>query len=369
MATIALDATLTVEPNPMGSAVYSRRLIECLASLATPHHFLLCYRLSRLRQYRRFLRPRRAPEPSRPTFSLRIFQEPFTFWLRYEAEVFHSLGQRPPAFRFPKEIVTIHDVIPLTGRDYSTPEYQRKFSGLLLQAVARAVRVVTPTQHSAEQLIQHTGARRDQVRVIPLGVDLPETQMSPERRREERERFVGKGCEMLLSVGAIDNRKNTLNILRALERMPAHYHLVIAGKDGYGSQAVHDFIRREQLTSRVSVLGYVPGDRLASLYEASSALVFVSFEEGFGLPLLEAMAHGVPVVASQASCLPEVCGNAALFADPHDHAEIAERIMQIVEDGRLREKMIQQGWVRAREFPWCRTAEETCRVYDEVLAL
>ena len=138
MATIALDATYTVDPQPSGMAVYSRRLIESLAALETTHHFLLCYRLSRFGRRREFL----LPGARRPTFSMRFFQEPFTFWLPWQARLFHSLAQRPPAFHFDKEVVTVHDVFPLTGRDYSTPEFQRKFSALLLEAVKRAARVI-----------------------------------------------------------------------------------------------------------------------------------------------------------------------------------------------------------------------------------
>jgi hypothetical protein len=140
MATIALDATYTVDSLPSGIAVYSRKLIEYLATLDTPHRFLVCYRLSRLKRYRSFLRPAVRPRSSGPGFSIRLYQEPWTFWLPWQARLFHSLAQRPPAFRFEKEVVTIHDVFPLTGREYSTPEFQRKFSMLLKQAVARAAR-------------------------------------------------------------------------------------------------------------------------------------------------------------------------------------------------------------------------------------
>ena len=302
MATIALDATYTVDPQPSGVAIYSRKLIESLATLAAPHHFLLCYRLSRFRRWQEFLRPKAAG--GGPTFSVRLLQEPLTFWLAWQVPLFHSLAQRPPAFHFEKEVVTVHDIFPLTGRDYCTPEFQRKFSALLLEAVRRAVRVITPSQYMADQLSKHACVNEAKIRVIPEGVDFPERVLTPAERMRERERLVGQGNEMLLSVGVLQTRKNTISALRALASLPPRYHLVLAGGDGYGCEAIYDFILRERLESRVVVLGHVAAERLTILYQAASVFLFPSLEEGFGLPVLEAMAHGLPVVAANTSSLP-----------------------------------------------------------------
>lgn len=366
MATIALDATYTLDPEPTGVAIYSRKLIESLASLETPHRFLLCYRLSRFRRRRDFLCPTTAGRG--PTFCTRFFQEPLTFWLPWQAPLFHSLAQRPPAFRFEKEIVTVHDVFPLTGRDYSTPEFQRKFSALLLEAVERAARVITPSHYTAEQLAQHASVTKEKIRVIPEGVVFPERVLTPEERVRERERLVGRGNAMLLSVGVLQTRKNTINALRTVASLPTRFRLVLAGGDGYGSETIHDFIRKQQLESRVTVLGRIPADRLPILYQAASVLLFPSFEEGFGLPVLEAMAHGLPVVAANTSSLPEVGGEAALYADPHEPHDIAEKVLQVLEDSALREELVARGLARARQFTWRRMAEQTCQVYDELLA-
>jgi O-antigen biosynthesis alpha-1,2-mannosyltransferase len=369
MATIALDATYTLGAQPSGVAVYCRRLIESLATLESEHHYLLCYRISRFKMRRKFLRPNPAPLPRRPRFSVRFYHNPWTFWLPWQAEMFHSLVQRPPAFRFKKEVVTVLDLCPLTGVDYSTPEFQRKFSALLLEAVGRAVRVITPSRHTSDELLKHTAVPREKIRMIPLGVDLPAETLSPERRVLERARLVGKGNKMILTVGAIQTRKNTLNALKALQHLPECYRLVIAGGNGHGSEIAHDFIRAEGLSSRALVLGYVPPETLPVLYDAANVFVFPSFDEGFGLPVLEAMAHGLPVVASQTSCLPEVGGEAAIYVDPHDPRDIARKIMQASEDDGLRESMMARGLERAREFTWRRTAEGYLKVYDEVLAM
>jgi O-antigen biosynthesis alpha-1,2-mannosyltransferase len=369
MATIGLDATYTVDSQPSGIAVYSRRLIESLATLETPHRFLLCYRLSRFSRRREFLRPASPAGSRRPKFYVRLYQEGLTFWLPRQAELFHTLAQRPPAFRFKKEVVTVHDIFPITGSDYSTPEFQRKFSKLLSEAVFRADHVITPSRYTAEQLIRRLEVPREKITVIPEGVDLPAVNLAGEARARMRERLTGAASEMVLSVGVLQTRKNTLNVLRALEILPARYGLVLAGGDGHGSEAIHDYIRRQQLGSRIRVLGHVPATELSALYQAASVLLFPSREEGFGLPVLEAMANGLPVVASRSSALPEVGGDAALYVDPEAPRDLAEKVRQAVEDAPLRQTMIERGLARAREFSWRRTAQATLRVYEEILGL
>jgi len=367
MASIAIDATYAIDPEPSGIPVYSRRLIESLAAIDSPHRFLLCYRVSRFKRRSDFLRPQKPPHARGPEFASRWYQEPFTFWLPFEAQIFHSLAQRPPGFHFQKEVVTVHDLFPITGPDYSTPDFQQKFSALLKEAVERAARVITLSENTAGQLVEHVGVRREKIRVIPHGVDLPASLLTAEERLAERERWVGKGNELVLSVGVIQTRKNTQNMVRAIASLPANYRLVLAGGNGYGSEAIHAFIRREGFASRVATPGYVQAHRLPLLYQAASAFLFASFEEGFGLPILEAMAYGTPVVASKTSCLPEVGGDAAIYADPHNPEEIATQVRRAVEDAGLRDSMIQKGLARAREFPWRRAAEATLRVYDDLL--
>lgn len=369
MATIALDATYTVGSQPSGVAVYCRRLIESLAEIECEHRYLLCYRLSRFKSRHEFLRPNPSADSHRPHFSIRYYQNPWTFWLPWQTDLFHSLVQRPPAFRFKKEIATVIDLFALTGKDYSTPDFQRKFSALLLEAVGRAACIITPSQYTTDQLLRHTNVSRDKIRLIPFGVDLPRNSLSPERRAVEREQVVGRGNEMIFTVGVIQTRKNTLNALKALRHLPERYRLVIAGGNGHGSDAIHDFIRTEGLGSRVVLLGYVPAERLPVLYDAASVFLFPSFEEGFGLPVLEAMAHGLPVVASETSSLPEVGGSAALYVNPHDPQDIAEKVIKVVEDEKQRKVLIELGLARARAFTWRRTAEGNLSVYNEVLAL
>ncbi len=366
MATIALDATYSVDPQLTGIGVYSRRLIETLLTFDTPHRFLICYRLSRIGRRQYFLRPETVPG-ARARFSVRVYQEPLTFWLPWQAQLFHSLAQRPPAFHFRREIVTVFDVFPITGENYSTAGFRQKFSALLLQAVGRATRVITSSHATESLLILHARVPPEKIRVITLGVDPPAVVLAPAERLRERARILGGEGEMVLSVGVIQTRKNTLNMLKALKTLPAKYRLVLSGGNGYGSEAIHEFIRTEGLGERVKLLGYIDEAQLARLYQAASVFLFPSLEEGFGIPVLEAMANGVPVVTSNISSMPEVGGEAALYVNPQDPADIAQGVVQAVEDSALRAALVQKGLVRASEFTWRRTAEATLAVYEEVL--
>ena len=366
MPTIGLDATYIVDAKPTGTATYCRSLVRSLAALGAPHRFVVCYRLSRFKNRRQFRAPLEGINAA--NFSVQPYQPPLTFWLPWQVDVFHNLGQRPPAFRFKREVVTVHDVFPISGGGYSTPEFQRKFSELLREAVERASRIITLSEYTASQVVQHCGVERSRIRVVPGGV-WPQTQApSPGDAARERARIVGDGHEMLLMVGVIDNRKNVVNALRALHLLPPRYRLVLAGGNGYGSEAVHAFIESQRLEERVKVLGYVASEALANLYDSASALLFPSLEEGFGFPVLEAMARGLPVVTSNTSSLPEVGGDAALYADPRDPHGIAREVTRAVEDPGLRQEMIRKGVLRSREFTWGRTARETLRVYEELLA-
>ena len=286
----------------------------------------------------------------------------------WRARVFHSLAQRPPAFCFEKEIVTIHDLFPVTGRDYSAPDFQKKFAALLIEAARRATRIITPSMYTAEQLVQQVGIPRERIRVIPEGVTAPGRLLTPEERRHGRERLVGTGNELILVVGVLQTRKNTINALKALELLPERYRMLLVGGDGYGSEAIHEYLLRPSVNARARVLGHVAAAELPPLYQAASVLLFPSLEEGFGLPVLEAMASNLPVVAANTSALPEVGGDAAAYVDPRDPEDIAARVVEVTENAALRADMTRKGSERAGIFTWQRTAEATLSVYEEVLS-
>ena len=273
MATIGIDATYTADPQPSGMGLFAKRFIESLATIPSAHHFLLCYRPSRFR-HRRFLFEDPGPSNLRQCFQPPIIRSRLLFWLPWRADVFHSLAQRPPAFRFRKEIVTVNDVFPITGVEYSTPEFQRE----ILAAPARSCGAGCPRDRAlgvfrGPSCGAHWHSTGNHSRCA-LCSHVPDRLMTSEERSVARARWVGDDGVMILHVGVLQNRKNLLNALRALLMLPPRYKLVLAGGDGYGAEFIHDMIQSRHLEARVIRLGYVPDDQLTVLYQAAS--VFLS---------------------------------------------------------------------------------------------
>lgn len=142
---------------------------------------------------------------------------------------------------------------------------------------------------------------------------------------------------------------------------------MLAGSHGFGAEEILERIESSSRRPDIQVLGYVPDAQLESLYRRTSVFAFPSLDEGFGMPVLDAMAHGVPVLTSNVSALPEVSGDAALLVDPNDVASIAEGLRKLTETPELREQFAQRGLRRSREFPWEAAVRKTWDVYQELL--
>jgi glycosyltransferase involved in cell wall biosynthesis len=168
---------------------------------------------------------------------------------------------------------------------------------------------------------------------------------------------------VILNVGAIQKRKNIERLVQAFEAVPADWRLVLAGSDGYGAKEIHAGIAASPARGRIRVLGYITPAELAEWYARASVFAFPSLDEGFGMPLLEAMAAGVPVVTSNRSALPEVAGDAALLVDPFETESLAEALRRITVDPELRGQLVQLGRERAAMFTWGRAVEETWQIY------
>jgi len=175
----------------------------------------------------------------------------------------------------------------------------------------------------------------------------------------------------ILYVGALESRKNLPRLLEAytlLRQWSTGWRLVIVGARKWKSSPIFETVQRLQLESHVTFTGYVADEHLPALYAGADLFAFPSLYEGFGLPVLEAMACGTPVVTSNSSSLPEVAGDAALLVDPYNVDEIAAAMRRILEDTNLAQELRMHGLARAAQFTWERTARETIEVYEKVLA-
>lgn len=341
--TIALDATYSEGSSLSGIGVYCRELLHGLARQHPEVQFEWHYRPHRF--LRAFARPRPDNVRARPLFeSLRLSR----------ARLFHGLNQRLPAARYPLRAATFHDLFVFTA-EYSTPEFRERFQRLARLAAGRADLILCVSRFTASQVEDLLGVPASRIRVVPHGVHLPAN--APPVAREP----------LVLHVGAIQRRKNLARLVAAFEKAaPPPWRLVLAGGTGYGAEEVLERIRRSSAAARIEVRGWLPDAQIDQLYWRASILAFPSLDEGFGIPALEAMARGLPVLSSNRAALPEVCGDAALLVDPLREDEIAEALQLLIRDEALRRRLAEAGRVRAALFPWSRTVEETWRAYREL---
>jgi glycosyltransferase involved in cell wall biosynthesis len=294
----------------------------------------------------------------------RALLERFTLpGLTAELELFHGLNQRLPERRFRCAVSTFHDLFVLTN-EYSTPDYRARFTQLAQHAAERSDRIAAVSAFTADQAAELLGFPRERIVVVPHGVDpLPQC---PDAQLEEFRQAQGLQRPFLLNVGALQKRKNICRLVEAFERLPNELLLVLAGSSGYGSAQIADRIAASPARERILLLGYVDGAAKAKLYRTAHALAFPSLDEGFGIPILEAMSAGLPVVTSNRSAMPEVAGDAAVLVDPQDADAIAEGLKRIIEDEALRKDLRERGLTRAAEFTWGHTAAKMLALYREL---
>jgi glycosyltransferase involved in cell wall biosynthesis len=268
-------------------------------------------------------------------------------------------------------VVTVHDLAPLHVAekfDRARMFYHNRVVPFLLRAQDRCIAVSEATAAD----LRRVGLPDERIHVIPQGVDHGRYFPRPgEEARELARRKFGVAGPYLLYVARLEHPgKNHVRLLRAFRRIAdAHdsLRLVLAGTEWFGQEAIYRESRELGLEGRVHFTGYVGDDDLPFLYSGAEALVFPSLYEGFGLPLLEAMACGTPVVASNLSSLPEVLGDCGILVDPASEGDIARGIEAALADSRDGRLLVRRGLERVRSFTWERTARETQQVYRRLL--
>lgn len=337
----ALDATYSLGDHLSGVGVYSREILRGLAELHPDQRFHWYYRPHR------FLRSFREPLPR--CCARRILWDGRTIPCR----LFHALNQRMPQRKPIRSVVTFHDLFVLTA-SYSTPEFRARFASQAREAAARADLIICVSQFTADQVHDLLKVDRGRLRVVWHGVHPVEQPVPADREN------------VVLHVGAIQKRKNIVRLLEAFEQLSSDWRLVLAGAAGYGSEELLARIESSPARSRIQLPGYVDEQSLAHLYRTAAMLAFPSLDEGFGIPILEAMAHGLPVITSNRSALREVGQGAALLVDPESPQEIGEAMRRIASDPALRRDLVEKGLQHAAKHTWRAAAENTWKIYQEL---
>ena len=282
----------------------------------------------------------------------------------------HSPDFIPPFGGGFRSVITIHDLNFIHFPQFLTPQSARYY-GQINRAVQRADHILTDSDWTREDVIHHLDVPPERVTTVHLAaapVYRPITDRQEVRRAVNR---YGLPSDFIIFVGTLEPRKNVPMLLRAfheLRQRAYDVHLAIVGRKGWLYEEVFAALTKLKLADHVHFLENVPYEDLARLYNAASCLTLPSHYEGFGLPPLEAMACGTPVVVSDRSSLPEVVGDAGLLVDPDSPEELSAALARILDDSELRASLRQRGLARSGEFSWAKAAHQTMAVYEQVLA-
>ncbi len=363
---IALDISLLAR-NRAGIGTYVAHLLTALVRVAPEHDYLL-YTTHTL------------PEKDRAFFEsqpcVRIIHCPSVLMgLRArwdQVDVFHGLNFKLRGWGRYGGVVTIYDL----SLD-RLPQPSRKLFGQwrsflrTRRTAKKASRVVTISTHSAADIVELYGVPRERIAIVcPAASPDFYPVVEPAVQASVKARYGIRREAFVLSGGGTEPRKNIVGLVEAFGRTPRlreRLNLVVVGGMERGAEAISAAVRRHGLESAVIFPGHVPLEDLRALYSACALFVFPSLYEGFGMPVLEAMACGAPVVSSNASSLPEVAGDAALLVDPLDVEGLAAAMTRVVEDAGLREDLRRRGALRVKAFSWEQSARDLLRVYQELV--
>ena len=296
-------------------------------------------------------------------------------WLRSKAlrkhgdYIYHSPNFFLPVFPG-RKVATFHDLSPFTWSECHDPVKVRYLQKELRTTLNRADRLITDSEFTRCELAEFSGLAMDKIHAVPLASapefqPYPEVDLQPLLKRYQLE-YQGYS----LFVGTIEPRKNIVTLLDAYARLPVsvrrQWPLILTGYKGWQSEAIHARIKDAERQGWARYLGFLPAEDLPGLYAGARLFAFPSLYEGFGLPVLEAMSSGVPVVCSDSSSLPEVVGSAALMCAPMDVETLAMNLLKGLEDNIWRTQAVTQGLQRSAGFSWERCAQETIAVYQKL---
>jgi glycosyltransferase involved in cell wall biosynthesis len=296
-------------------------------------------------------------------------------WLSGPVDLYHSPDFVLPPLRHARGILTVHDLAFLMRPDCADERLRAYLEGVVPRSVERADFIVADSENTRNDLVVLLGVAPTAISVVPGGVEprfVPVTDLDLLRRARHR---LGVGdAPFVLAIGVIEPRKNLNRLMDAFfalkqrGKVPPDLKLVLAGGKGWLVDGIFEHHAASPIHADICMPGFVPDEMLPAIYSAADVLAFPSLYEGFGLPILEAMACGTPVVASLASCLPEVAEGAALMIEPTDVDGLSAALELALLDTTLRARLIEQGRKRAARYTWQSAAALLLQVYQKVAA-
>lgn len=269
-----------------------------------------------------------------------------------------------------KTILTIHDLAFKLFPETFKWQNRVYLNFIVPLSIKNADKIIAVSKNTKEDLIREYNVNKDKIKVIYNGLDDKYKIIDDKVKLDSVKTKYNLPNDYILYLGNLEPRKNIVNLIKAYSLYKSksnNIKLVIAGGKGWLYEDIFSLVKEKKLEKDVIFTGYVDEEDIVALYNAANLFVYPSLYEGFGLPPLESMACGTPVITSNVSSLPEVVGNAAITVDPYNIKELSEKINKILSNKDLQNKMIQRGIERAKQFTWDKTARETIKVYEDVL--
>jgi glycosyltransferase involved in cell wall biosynthesis len=313
----------------------------------------------------------RTPLPSLPTYQ-RILKG-IPFWERQirrdRIDVFHTTYLPIPRLSIPV-ILTINDV-RFAHLPQTYPRLRLWFlRSVLASSLKRASRIIAISEDTKTDLVKLWNVREEKVDVVHIAADARFSSIVDSEALDRVRQTYNLGNRFILCVGHLEPRKNLTRLVSAYCKLRAQntldHKLVILGRPTFGFDTFLESLKASPYSADISLTGYVPDVDLPAIYALADLLTFPSLHEGFGIPVLEAMAIGTPVVTSNVSAMPEVAGDAAMLVDPYSTDSIANGIAAVLNDNALRDRLIQRGLVRARHFAAEKSAAVQIQAYEKV---
>lgn len=380
---IGIDCRTMLNPSGgefAGIGHYTSGLVEALTKYYPQHEFVLFFdhrtnneTVALLRE-RENVTIRRFPLSKHKKFLPIAYSHGFVSRTLKSAklDLFHSPAYTIPLGYSKPSVVTVHDLAI-----YDHPEWfpdGQKFSRQVAvpKSIQRAAKVIAVSESTQKQVVKRFGRSKEDVPVIHEG--FAKGASVKKSRRADIKIDKGVGTEYFLFVGTVEPRKNVVRLVKAFDKFMEEHHtqypkmqLVIAGKQGWKSKESITAIARAKWSGRIRVLGYVTHEEKVALMQDATAFVFPSLWEGFGLPVIESLQLGTPVITSKVSALPEVAGPGAEYVNPRSITDIYRGMITVMRSQKRAESLAEKGKEHVKQFTWRKAAKETVAIYKEVL--
>jgi glycosyltransferase involved in cell wall biosynthesis len=367
---IGIDVT-AMPRRRAGAGTYMHRLVQALLELDTPHAFVIFAKASDRTLWGQPRLPHLVwPVRAAGRVSTRLVWEQVGLpWLahRLRLDVVHSTHYTSPlALRLPS-VVTFCDMTFVQRPEVHTLMKRLLFPRLMRASVARARRLIAISESTRRDVLATYPIAPERVVTIPLAAGSEWRPQATDRVHDATKRYGLLPRSYVLYVGVLEPRKDVPTLIAAFRRLAdtrPGLVLALGGKRGWMAEAVDAAIARAGLGDRIRILGYVPEADLPALISGAAVFAYPSLYEGFGLPVLEAMACGTPVVTTRVSAMPEVAGDAALMVEPGDPAALGLALAQVLDQPAFAAELAQRGLAAAGRFSWARCARESVAVYE-----